>query len=188
MQSESGSLAGWLGGEEWIEDPHAQIGPARFFQNDELVAADAAVTVGGQNQARFDATARGQEIDKVVGLETPDAFTFRVKLSQPNGAFLGNLGRFSGLPVLPKHVLKDVPPEELCAAIRADPKTRSYWSIALYAANSDNFFVVNDRQAGGRPVDLVLVGPTRDDAADKQIAALDAFEIEGLGHNVDFAA
>lgn len=43
--------------------------------------------------------------------------------------------------------------------IRADPKTRSYWSIALYASQSDNFFVVNDVQAAGQPVDLVLVGP-----------------------------
>ena len=43
--------------------------------------------------------------------------------------------------------------------IRADLRTLHYSSIALYAANSDNFFVVNDRQAAGRPVDLVLVGP-----------------------------
>jgi uncharacterized membrane protein len=43
--------------------------------------------------------------------------------------------------------------------IRADPKTPNYWSIALYAANSDNHFVLNDRQAGGAPVDLVVVGP-----------------------------
>jgi uncharacterized membrane protein len=40
--------------------------------------------------------------------------------------------------------------------VRADPKTPNYWSIALYAANSDNFFVLNDRDAAGRPVDLVL--------------------------------
>lgn len=33
---------------------------------------------------------------------------------------------------------------------------------------------------------LVTWGRTRDEAADKQIAALDAFEIEGLGHNIDF--
>ena len=43
--------------------------------------------------------------------------------------------------------------------LRADPKLPTYWSIALYAANSDNFFVLNDRQAGGQPVDLLLVGP-----------------------------
>jgi propionyl-CoA carboxylase alpha chain len=33
---------------------------------------------------------------------------------------------------------------------------------------------------------LVTWGETRDEAADLQIAALDAFEIDGLGHNVDF--
>ena len=43
--------------------------------------------------------------------------------------------------------------------LRADPKLPTYWSIALYAANSDNFFVLNDRQAAGAPVDLVLIGP-----------------------------
>jgi uncharacterized membrane protein len=43
--------------------------------------------------------------------------------------------------------------------IRADPRAPNYWSIALYASNSDNFFVLNDRQAAGRPVDLVLLGP-----------------------------
>ncbi|WP_338446047.1 acetyl/propionyl/methylcrotonyl-CoA carboxylase subunit alpha [Pelagerythrobacter marensis] len=33
---------------------------------------------------------------------------------------------------------------------------------------------------------LITWGETRDDAADLQVAALDAFRIEGLGHNVDF--
>jgi propionyl-CoA carboxylase alpha chain len=35
---------------------------------------------------------------------------------------------------------------------------------------------------------LVTWGKTRDEAADLQIAALDQFEIEGLGHNVDFVS
>jgi propionyl-CoA carboxylase alpha chain len=35
---------------------------------------------------------------------------------------------------------------------------------------------------------LITWGPTRDVAADLQIAALDAFEIEGLGHNIDFVS
>ena len=41
--------------------------------------------------------------------------------------------------------------------VQAAPQLKNYWSIALYAANSDNFFVRNDRQAQGRPVDLWLV-------------------------------
>lgn len=48
--------------------------------------------------------------------------------------------------------------------ITANPKLKSYWSVALYAANSDNFFVINDRKAGDKPVDLWLVseGANRD--------------------------
>lgn len=41
--------------------------------------------------------------------------------------------------------------------VTAHPQLQSYWSIALYAANSDNFFVVNDRSVGTKPVDLWLV-------------------------------
>ena len=35
---------------------------------------------------------------------------------------------------------------------------------------------------------LITWGETRDEAADLQIAALDRFEIEGLGHNIDFVS
>lgn len=45
--------------------------------------------------------------------------------------------------------------------IRADLRGLRYGSIALYAANSDNFFVVNDRAAGDAALDLWLVGPQR---------------------------
>lgn len=34
-----------------------------------------------------------------------------------------------------------------------------YWSIALYSSNSDNFFVVNDRNAPNGYVDLTVVAP-----------------------------
>ena len=40
--------------------------------------------------------------------------------------------------------------------ITASPGLDSYWSVALYSAASDNWYVINDRQAGGRPVDLVV--------------------------------
>jgi uncharacterized membrane protein len=51
--------------------------------------------------------------------------------------------------------------------ISAHPALTSYWSIALYASNSDNFYVVNDRKAKGKPVDLWLVseGANRDGQA-----------------------
>jgi hypothetical protein len=35
----------------------------------------------------------------------------------------------------------------------------TYWSISFYQTNTDNFYVLNDRQAKSNPVDIVLVGP-----------------------------
>jgi uncharacterized membrane protein len=51
--------------------------------------------------------------------------------------------------------------------VTANPGLTSYWSIALYANSSDNFYVVNDRKAAGKPVDLWLVseGANRTDHA-----------------------
>ncbi|OYT93834.1 MAG: hypothetical protein CFE43_00355 [Burkholderiales bacterium PBB3] len=51
--------------------------------------------------------------------------------------------------------------------VTAAPQLPGYWSIALYAANSDNFFVVNDRTAGTKPVDLWLVSERGSDAAQR---------------------
>jgi uncharacterized membrane protein len=35
----------------------------------------------------------------------------------------------------------------------------TYWSISFYQTNTNNFYVLNDRQAKSNPVDIVLVGP-----------------------------
>jgi uncharacterized membrane protein len=36
--------------------------------------------------------------------------------------------------------------------------TETYWSVALYAANTDNFYVLNDTAARGQPTTIILVG------------------------------
>jgi uncharacterized membrane protein len=44
----------------------------------------------------------------------------------------------------------------------------TYWSMALYASNTDNFFVVNDRRAQGAAQFVVLATPNvRDQIPDK---------------------
>jgi len=40
--------------------------------------------------------------------------------------------------------------------IRAEVPRDTYWSLSMFAANTDNFFVVNDRAAASGTVDLVL--------------------------------
>lgn len=48
---------------------------------------------------------------------------------------------------------------ERALRVRAEPHAPGYWSIALYASTSDNVHVLDDRAAGGRPVDWVVSGP-----------------------------
>ena len=33
----------------------------------------------------------------------------------------------------------------------------TYWSVSMFAANTDNFFVINDRKLGLKKVDIILV-------------------------------
>ena len=40
------------------------------------------------------------------------------------------------------------------------PLTAPYTSLSGFATNTDNFFALNDRTAGGDPIDVVLVGPS----------------------------
>ena len=37
--------------------------------------------------------------------------------------------------------------------------SNTYWSVALYADNTDNFFVLNDTAAKGQPATIILLGP-----------------------------
>ncbi len=68
-------------------------------------------------------------------------------------------------------------------------------TLEANGAGRDAYVRVDDGVAEGGEVSiyydpmiakLITWGETRDAAADKQIAALDAFELEGLGHNIDF--
>lgn len=57
------------------------------------------------------------------------------------------------------------------ARVTFEGRYARYWSIALYATNSDNFFVIGDRQSEGRSVDLRIVGPTNSSRDKRTIRA-----------------
>ena len=62
------------------------------------------------------------------------------------------------------------------ARVTAEVAHPRYWSVALYGANSDNFFVVNDRSPAAQRLDLWVAPPGSDRAAVP--AAPDATVIE----------
>jgi uncharacterized membrane protein len=46
--------------------------------------------------------------------------------------------------------------------VTAHDMPATYWSISLFDAETNNFYALNDRQAKGKPVDLVIVPPDQD--------------------------
>ena len=54
-----------------------------------------------------------QKADSVTGIVTPDDQTVTINLTAADAAFLVNLCNFSGLGIMPEHVLKDVAPDQL---------------------------------------------------------------------------
>ncbi|MBV8718169.1 MAG: hypothetical protein JOZ65_24130 [Chloroflexi bacterium] len=54
-----------------------------------------------------------QQAPSISGLETPDDYTVKMTLRKPDSTWLLTLGDFSGLCILPEHILKDVAPDQL---------------------------------------------------------------------------
>ncbi|MGH2534822.1 MAG: ABC transporter substrate-binding protein [Thermomicrobiales bacterium] len=53
------------------------------------------------------------QADAISGIATPDDLTIQITLAEPNAAFLVDLCNFSGLGILPSHVLAEVAPDQL---------------------------------------------------------------------------
>ena len=59
--------------------------------------------------------------------------------------------------LLYSHCIYDVSRRPL--RITTAAPTATYWSVALYGGNTDNFFVLNDTAAKGQPTTIILMGP-----------------------------
>lgn len=56
----------------------------------------------------------------------------------------------------------------------------SYWSLSMFAANTDNFFVVNDRKAASGTVDLVLAASGAKVALPPGVTLIEAPSTRGI--------
>ena len=54
-----------------------------------------------------------QKTPTIVGLEAPDDATVKMTLKTPDSTWLSTIGDFAGMGIIPQHVLKDVPPDQL---------------------------------------------------------------------------
>jgi propionyl-CoA carboxylase alpha chain len=116
----------------------------------------------------------------------------RVYAEDPYRGFLPSTGRITRY----RTPTQGLSPNSAAKAMGTVPKG-TVPGQAAYDARGVDGVRVDDGVAEGGEVSmyydpmiakLVTWGKTRDEAADKQIAALDRFEIEGLGHNIDFVS
>lgn len=98
----------------------------RFSDGQPLTAADVVFTferaldrrtgsVWGGRLANIDGATdyADQKAATIRGLETPDPYTVRVRLIQPDAALLTTRDSLVGLAILPKHILHNVAPDQL---------------------------------------------------------------------------
>jgi peptide/nickel transport system substrate-binding protein len=94
-----------------------------------------------------------QQAETITGLATPDDLTVQITLSAPDSAFLPILCNFSGLGILPQHVLNDVAPDQLQAHPFSLAPNVSAGSYKFVRYETDQFLELesNANYVGGAP-------------------------------------
>jgi ABC-type transport system substrate-binding protein len=128
------------------------------------------------------------ETEGVEGISTPDDLTIEITLSEPEAAFLPNLCNFSGLGILPKHILEDVAPEEMREHPFSMEPTVTAGAFQFVRYETDQFLELerNENYFGERPpLDRIFcriledsVGVAQLETGDLDIMTLPYSEIE----------
>ncbi|MDQ6906664.1 MAG: ABC transporter substrate-binding protein [Chloroflexota bacterium] len=92
-----------------------------------------------------------QKADTITGLTMPDDYTVKMVLKTPDATWLATLGDFAGMGILPEHVLKDVPPDQLQKqAFALNPNvTAGAFKFGGYATDQYVELQRNDAYTGG---------------------------------------
>lgn len=95
----------------------------------------------------------GDTADSVSGIATPDDYTVEITLAAPDSAFLPILCNFSGLGILPQHVLGEVAPDQLQAHPFSLEPTVSAGAYQFGQFQADQFLelTANPDYFGGAP-------------------------------------
>jgi ABC-type transport system substrate-binding protein len=113
-----------------------------------------------------------QQADSVSGIATPDDKTVTISLADPDAAFLVTLCNFSGLGILPEHILKDVAPDQLQKHSFSLKPTVSAGAFKFVQYQTDQFLELarNDTYWGDpAPLDSIFLQILQPDVALAQL-------------------
>jgi ABC-type transport system substrate-binding protein len=129
-----------------------------------------------------------QQADSISGIATPDDLTVQLTLSAPDAAFLPILCNFSGLGILPQHVLNDVAPDQLQAHAFSLAPNVSAGAYKFVQYQTDQYLELqsNPDYVGGAPqvqhlylrILTVDVGTAQIETGELDLMALPVSEIE----------
>jgi peptide/nickel transport system substrate-binding protein len=123
-----------------------------------------------------------QKADTISGLETPDDYTVKMTLKTPDSTWLSTIGDFAGMGIIPQHILKDVPPDQLQKhPFSLNPTvTAGIFKFGKYATDQFVELQRNDAYTGGpKPkLDTIFLKVLSPDVA---IAQLEKGELDLMG-------
>ena len=135
-----------------------------FSDGKPLTSADVAFTIERAVDKRTGSYWRGrllaldgaadfgdQKATTIKGLETPDANTIKMTLTNPDSTWLITLGDFNGLSILPKHILESIAPDQMAKSPFAFAPTPSGGAFTFADWKADQYLQVkrNETYAGG---------------------------------------
>jgi len=97
-----------------------------------------------------------QKADAIKGLETPDEYTIKMTLTAADAVWTQTISDFAGLCILPSHILKDTPPDQMAKAGFAFAPTPSAGAFVYSDWKADQYLEIkrNDSYTGGTKAKL----------------------------------
>lgn len=97
-----------------------------------------------------------QKADSIKGLETPDEYTIKMTLTAADAVWTQTISDFAGLCILPSHILKDTPPDQMAKSGFAFAPTPSAGAFVYSDWKADQYLEIkrNDSYMGGAKAKL----------------------------------
>ena len=90
-----------------------------------------------------------QKADTIKGLETPDEYTIKITLTAADAVWTQTISDFAGLCILPSHILKDTPPDQMAKSAFAFAPTPAAGAFFYSDWKADQYLEIKRNEGYG---------------------------------------